>query len=128
MGQIVKVDDKKYIIYQKDNQFSYGYNIKITNEKSINSNGEKNPYIIIFNNKNYELNYKDQKQFNNKIEYDVENIFSTSIVYEIDNNKKLLKKIKNCEKKNKKRPKRQVLFYFNIIFVICLFFFWNSYL
>ena len=106
MGYIVKVDDKKYIIYQKDNQFSYGYNIKITNEKSINSNGEKNPYIIIFNNKNYELNYKDQKQFNNKTEYDVENIFSTSIVYEIDNNKKLLKKIKNCEKKNKKRPKR----------------------
>lgn len=106
MGYIVKDNDKKYIIYQKDNQLSYGYEIKKTNIKCKNTKGEKNPYIIKFDNKRYELNYTEQKQFNNKFEYDVIDIFPTSIVYEIDENKRLLKKINKCKKKNIKRPKR----------------------
>lgn len=105
IGFVVIQNEKEYIIYQKDNQFSYGYSIKPTMLKYKNNAGEKNPYVIVLNNKNYEIDYKDQKKYDNRLKYNVIDIITKKSVYEIDNNKKLIKKIKNCKKKNQKRPK-----------------------
>lgn len=89
IGDVISEDNLLYIIYQKDNTYSYGYTIEKVDNSQINI--EDNFNYIIYNGNIYFIDFSKNKKFANSDNILIVDIFSLNMIDVIKENKKKLK-------------------------------------
>lgn len=104
-GDVISKDKKRYLIYQTDSTYCYGYEIR-RSKKEVNL--KENHNYFKFYNKLYSVNYTNPRIFNANDTLCIIDRFNKDIVKEVRDNKKKIRyeKKKNEKEKVKAKTKR----------------------
>lgn len=103
-GDVISKDKKRYLIYQTDSTYCYGYEIK-RSKKEVNL--KENHNYFKFYNKLYLVNYTNPRIFNTNDTLCIIDRFNKDIVKEVRDNKKKIRYEKKKNEKEKVKTKTQ---------------------
>lgn len=103
-GDVISKDKKRYLIYQTDSTYCYGYEIK-RSKKEVNL--KENHNYFKFYNKLYLVNYTNPRIFNTYDTLCIIDRFNKDIVKEVRDNKKKIRYEKKKNEKEKVKTKTQ---------------------
>lgn len=102
-GDVISKDKKRYLIYQTDSTYCYGYEIR-RSKKEVNL--KENHNYFKFYNKLYSVNYTNPRIFNANDTLCIIDRFNKDIVKEVRDNKKKIRYEKKKNEKEKVKTKR----------------------